>query len=88
MQGQLLRDDDCACFLVEAIAKRSQNIAWTASVDGIRQKHRRIRRVSMDKFYEIVTGDSDAFYKMCMVLPDIVEEIVNNLENISVLMTL
>ncbi|MBR1487038.1 MAG: Eco47II family restriction endonuclease [Synergistaceae bacterium] len=84
MQGQLLKDDDCACFLVEAIAKRSQNIAWTVSLDGIRQKHRRIRRVSMDKFYEIVTGERDAFYKMCMVLPDIVEEIVDELENISV----
>ena len=29
MQGQILEDDDCACFLVEAIAKRSQNIKWT-----------------------------------------------------------
>ena len=26
MQNQLLKDDDCACFLVEAIAKKSQNI--------------------------------------------------------------
>lgn len=26
MQSQLLSDDDCACFLVEAIAQRSQNI--------------------------------------------------------------
>ena len=28
MQNQLLNDDDCACFLVEAIAQRSQNIKW------------------------------------------------------------
>ena len=26
MQGQILEDDDCACLLVEAIAKKSQNI--------------------------------------------------------------
>ena len=57
MQGQLLADDDCACFLVEAIAKRSQNISWTVSVDGLRRKHKRIRRVSMDRFYETITGD-------------------------------
>lgn len=25
MQGQILEDDDCACLLVEAIAKKSQN---------------------------------------------------------------
>ncbi len=42
MQGQLLADDDCACFLVEAIAKRSQNISWTVSVDGLRRKHKRV----------------------------------------------
>lgn len=42
MQAQLLKDDDCACFLVEVIAKKSQNISWTISLDGQRQKHRRI----------------------------------------------
>ena len=33
MQNQLLQDDDCACFLVEAIAKKSQNIKWETTVD-------------------------------------------------------
>ena len=32
MQSQLLKDDDCACFLVEVIAKRSQKILFTNSV--------------------------------------------------------
>ena len=40
MQGQLLSDDDCACFLVEAIAKKSQNITWSVSIDGAKQKHK------------------------------------------------
>ncbi|HCC34356.1 MAG TPA: Eco47II family restriction endonuclease [Ruminococcaceae bacterium] len=78
MQGQLLSDDDCACFLVEAIAKRSQNITWVVSVDGTRQKHKRIRRVSMDEFYSLVTGQANAFYDMCMVLPSVIEEVVNS----------
>lgn len=77
MQGQLLADDDCACFLVEAIAKKSQNIPWTVSLDGTRQKHRRIRRVSMDEFYKIVTGQEDAFYQMCMALPEMIQEVVS-----------
>lgn len=84
MQGQLLSDDDCACFLVEAIAKKSQNVAWSPSVDGVKQKHRCIRRVSMDEFYKIVTGQEDAFYKMCMALPDIIQEVVANAENITI----
>ena len=33
MQNQLLNDDDCACFLVEAIAQHSQNIKWETTVD-------------------------------------------------------
>lgn len=84
MQGQLLKDDDCACFLVEAIAKKSQNISWSVSVDGTRQKHRRIRRVSMDEFYKTVTGQDDAFYKMCMVLPSVIQEVVSSSDNIAV----
>lgn len=84
MQGQLLTDDDCACYLVEAIAKRSQNITWTVSVDGTRQKHRRIRRVSMDEFYNTVTGQADAFYKMCMVLPSVIEDVVETAGTVNV----
>lgn len=77
MQSQILDDDDCACMLVEAIAKRSQNIKWTTKVDGKNVQHRRIRRVSMDQFYSIVTGDENAFYKMCMALPEVINSVVN-----------
>ena len=78
MQNQILRDDDCACFLVEAIAKKSQNIKWETSVDGQRMGHRLIRRVSLDQFYALVTGQQDAFYQMCMVLPSVIQEVVDS----------
>lgn len=77
MQSQLLDDDDCACFLVEAIAKKSQNIKWSTTVDGKSVSHKKIRRVSLDQFYVLVTGQEDAFYKMCMVLPKVIEKVVN-----------
>lgn len=77
MQSQLLDDDDCACFLVEAIAKKSQNIKWPTTVDGKSVSHKKIRRVSLDQFYALVTGQEDAFYKMCMVLPKVIEKVVN-----------
>jgi len=84
MQSQLLDDDDCACLLVEAIAKHSQNIKWTTKVDGKNVQHRRIRRVSMDQFYAIVTGDENAFYKMCMTLPGVINDVVNEEGAVSV----
>lgn len=77
MQSQLLDDDDCACFLVEAIAKKSQNIKWSTTVDGKSVSHKKIRRVSLEQFYALVTGQEDAFYKMCMVLPKVIEKVVN-----------
>lgn len=84
MQGQILEDDDCACFLVEAIAKKSQNIKWATKVDGKNVQHRLIRRVSMDQFYAILTGDDEAFYKMCMALPGVINSVVNEEDSVEV----
>ena len=84
MQSQLLKDDDCACFLVEAIAKRSQNIKWVTTVDGDSVSHKRIRRVSIDQFYTLVTGQNDAFFQMCMVLPEVVKSVVEKGDGVSI----
>ena len=81
MQSQLLNDDDCACFLVEAIAQRSQNIKWETTVDKHKVGHKLIRRVSLDQFYALVTGQDDAFYQMCMILPSVIKRAVGELEN-------
>lgn len=75
MQNQILHNDDCACFLVEVVAKKSQNITWKVTLDQQKLSHSRIRRVSIDKFYEIVTGETDAFYRVCMTLPSVIREI-------------
>ena len=84
MQNQLLNDDDCACFLVEAIAKKSQNIKWVTTVDGKSVSHKRIRRVSLDQFYALVTGQENAFYQMCMILPGVIEKVVSSGEGVKV----
>ena len=67
-------------MLVETIAKRSQNAIWiiTINENGRKQRysHEHIRRVSMDKFYEIVFGDKDAFFKLCKVLPSILDDVI------------
>lgn len=80
MQNQLLNDDDCACFLVEAIAQNSQNIKWETTVDKKKVGHKLIRRVSLDQFYAIVTGQENAFYQMCMTLPSVIEKAVKELD--------
>lgn len=77
MLNKIAGDENAICFLVEAIAKHSQNIVWKVKLDGENMENDRIRRVSMDKFYEAVTGEKEAFYKMCMILPELIEEIIS-----------
>lgn len=84
MQAQLLENDDCACFLVETIAQKSQNVKWETTVDKKKVGHKLIRRVSLDEFYALVTGQEDAFYQMCMVLPSVIQKAVDSLEDVLV----
>lgn len=76
MQNQLLKDPQSICMLVEAIAKKSQNIVWEAKLNWVQYRHDNIRRVSMDKFYEIVFGDRNAFLKLCKALPMILDDVI------------
>lgn len=76
MQNKLLEDDKATCMLVEVIAKKSQKIKWTTKVDGKTYSHDRILRVSLDKFYEIVFDERDAFFKLCKKLPLILDDVI------------
>lgn len=78
MQAKLLDDDEATCYLVEAIAKRSRDDAWRLSLDGNPREHKRIRRMSMDKFYALVFGVEDAFYRLCAALPQIIQDVVHD----------
>ncbi|MBQ2321990.1 MAG: Eco47II family restriction endonuclease [Bacteroidales bacterium] len=82
MQNKILHDDKATCMLVETIAKQSQNVTWALSVNENGRKqhysHERIRRVSIDKFYEIVFKDSTAFCKLCRALPDILDDVTSD----------
>ncbi len=76
MQAKLLDDDEATCYLVEVISKKSQDDVWRMTLDGDYRAHKRIRRISMDRFYEMVFDDTFAFYKLCIELPHIIEDVV------------
>lgn len=78
MQNKVLHEPQATCMLVEAIAKTSQNVEWTCTVDKQKVSHKSIRRVSLDKFYEIVTGEKEAFAKLCKVLPLVIRDVLAN----------
>lgn len=80
MQNTLIQDPLATCLLVEVIASNSQNIQWSVSIDKTRVSHQKIRRVSIDKFYEMATGDKTAFKKLCEALPTIIEDVVSSVK--------
>ena len=76
MQNKILRDDEATCYLVEVIAKKSQDITWKVSLDGESLSNKNIRRISIDKFYEIVTDIPTAFRDLCQVIPTVIDDVI------------
>lgn len=81
MQNHLLKKEfskNSICALVEIISKSSSDRIWEISLDKEKVYHENIHRMSVDKFYEIVTGDKNAFYDLCMQLPITIEKLIKN----------
>ncbi len=78
MQNEILKGADITCMLVEVIAKNSQNLPWKISINGQQFNHDNIRRVSIDKFYALVTGEKEAFKNLCEVLPSVLDDVIKN----------
>ncbi len=78
MMAKLNENPKATCLLVEVIARNSQNIKWRVSLDSESVSHENIRRVSIDKFYEIVTGEQYAFKNLCEVLPFVIRDVIKS----------
>jgi septation ring formation regulator EzrA len=74
--GKVLKNKNNYGLLVEVISKHSQNVPWTTTVDSVRVSNERIRRVSIDKFYELVTKQKNAFYCLCKEIPKLLDEVL------------
>lgn len=79
MQDKIIKSPWSKCYLVEIIATNSQNIPWRVSVDWNSMVNENIRRISIDKFYEIVTWDASAFKKLCEKLPLVLDDVIASL---------
>lgn len=81
MQNTIINKPQATCLLVEVIAKQSQDIPWVVTIDGQKQSSiGQIRKVSIDKFYELVTGNKNAFLELCKVLPTVIQDVVSDIK--------
>jgi len=83
MQNQLLNNQNDKCYLVEAISTTSQKVNWVKSINGKKYNDSCIQKVSIDKFFEEVTGDPYAFKKICDELPVAIESIMDEIRLVS-----
>lgn len=77
MKNKLEEEPNATCYLVEVIAKKSQNERWTFKDNN----DERIRRVSIDQFYYQVTGIKNAFKLLCDKLPAELDIVLKRLIN-------
>lgn len=68
------------CYLIEVVATQSQNILWTPTCSGRFYSHSRIRRISIDKFYELATGKPNAFKELCDAIRIATPQIINRIK--------
>lgn len=78
MQQTIENNPKATCFLIEVISKKSQNVPWCVKIGNQLEKSERIRIISIDRFYEIATGDKDAFAKLCKKLPKIIQDVIES----------
>lgn len=75
MRGLVEGNSRATCYLVEAIATTSQDIPWVDAHTSMREdRQKRLRRISIDRFYNMVTGDENAFANLCSVLGMVIDD--------------
>lgn len=72
---------NATCYWIQIIAKRSIDELWEGSFNGKHYAHPRVRKISADRFYALVTGIPDAFYQLCAVLPQAIKDYLDSLNN-------
>lgn len=73
---------DAKCYWVQILSTRSFNEKWFSIINGKEYSHSRVYKISGDKFYELLTGDKNAFYKLYKVLPVAVDDYLSRLDTV------
>ena len=77
LKGIVVGNPRATAYLVEVIAKQSQDIPWAVPGAQLQKgKAERVRRISIDRFYQLITGDDMAFCKLCKALGPAIDKVL------------
>lgn len=66
------------CYLVEVVAPESKMEVWSYSSHGQMKKHERVYIASVDKFFNMIVGNENAFKEFCDNLPRATADFLKN----------
>jgi len=72
---------EAKCYWVQILAKNSFNEKWFGEINGKEYSHSRVYKISGDKFYELLSGEQNAFLNLYKVLPKAISDYLNKLES-------
>lgn len=67
------------CYWVQILAKKSFCKLWSGIINGKEYSHSRVHKISGDKFYELITGQSDALLQLYKILPVAIDDYLRTL---------
>ena len=82
--GIQMPDGDLVHTIYVEMKNKHNTMNSASSAKTYIKMHKLIRRVSMDQFYWILTGDKNAFYKVCMKLPEVINSVINEESGVTV----
>lgn len=67
------------CYWVQILAKNSFEDKWTAIINRKEYSHSRVFKISGDKFYELLTKQPDALFKLYKALPTVINDYLESI---------
>lgn len=83
LQAVAEKNPNATCYLVQIIAKSSIDELWEGSFNHKYYSHPRVRIISGDRFYALLTGIPDAFKQLCEAIPKATQDYLASIESTS-----
>lgn len=69
------------CYWVQILAKKSFITKWEGIINHKEYSHSRVYKISGDKFYELLSGETDALLNLYKVLPLAISDYLASMKN-------
>lgn len=79
LESHVNKNNTTIGYFVHIIGKSSYDNVWNFTSKNVTYNHPRVRIISGDKFYELLTNKPNAFKELCDALPTATNDYINNL---------